>query len=77
MAKRKHEPDALPDLESFGLDGLTTKLKDNGGRDLVANAAIAIASLGGLTVTDLQTFSETVPGFAKARSGCPLEQNRS
>ena len=67
MAKRKHESDALPDLESFGLDELTTKLKDNGGRDLVANAAIAIASLGGLTVTDLQTFSETVPAFAKAR----------
>jgi hypothetical protein len=67
MAKRKREPVALPELDSLELDEFTRKLKEDGGRDLVAKVALAIAHLGGLTATDLQTFSETVPAFSKAR----------
>jgi hypothetical protein len=67
MTKRKHGLDVLPELESFGLDKFARELKENGGRDLLAKVAIAIASLGGLTIKDLQTFSETVPEFANAR----------
>jgi hypothetical protein len=65
MAKRKREPVALAELDSLGLDEFTTKLKERGGRDLVAKVTLAIAHLGGLTATDLQTFSETVPSFSK------------
>jgi hypothetical protein len=66
MAKR--EADALAELAFLQLDAFTTKLKDSedGGRDRIAKVALAIAQLGGLTATDLQTFSETVPAFSKA-----------
>jgi len=67
MAKRKREPVALTELDSLGLDEFTTKLKEGGGRDLVAKVALAIPHLGCLTATDLQTFSEAVPAFSKAR----------
>ena len=67
MTKRKHEPDEQPDLDSLKLDEFTTKLKEDGGRDLVASVALTIAQLGGLSITDLQNFSETVPSFSKAR----------
>jgi len=67
MVEKKRELDALPEPNSLGLDEFTTKLKQAGGRDLVAKVALAIAHLGGLAATDLQTFSETVPAFSKAR----------
>jgi hypothetical protein len=67
MTKRKREPDEQPDLDSLKLDEFTTKLKEDGGRDLVASVALTIAQLGGLSITDLQNFSETVPSFSKAR----------
>jgi len=67
MATRKREADALPAPDSLELDKFTTKLKEEGGRDLVAKVALAIAHLGGLTATDLQSLSVTVPAFSKAR----------
>ena len=57
----------LPEFDSFELDKLTTSLRDTGGRNLVAKAVISIATLGGLTIADLQAFSETAPPFAQAR----------
>jgi hypothetical protein len=63
----KRELDALDELDSLRLDGFVTKLKEDGGQDLVAKAAIAIAHLGGLTLTDLQSFNEILPAFPKAR----------
>ena len=44
--KRKRESDALDELDSLKLHDLTAKLKEDGGRDLVAKVAIAIAHLG-------------------------------
>ena len=67
MMKRKHQEEVLPELESYGLDTLVSRLQAEGGRTRVAKASLTVAYLGGLTISDLQAFSETVPGFSKPR----------
>jgi len=67
MAKRKHQEEILQELESYGLDTLASQLQAEGGRARVAKASLTVAYLGGLTIPDLQAFSETVPAFNKAR----------
>ena len=67
MAKRKHQEDILQELESYGLDTLTSQLQTEGGRARVAKASLTVAYLGGLTIPDLQAYSQTVPSFSKAR----------
>jgi hypothetical protein len=67
MSKRKHQDEILQELGSYGLDTLASQLQAEGGRARVAQAALTLAYLGGLTIPELQTFSETVPAFNKAR----------
>jgi hypothetical protein len=38
-----------------------------GGRELVAKALVSVSKLAGLSLSDLQKVSETVPAFAQAR----------
>jgi len=65
--KREHREEISPELESYGLDTLVSQLQAEGGRALVAEASLTVAYLGGLTIHDLQAFSEAVPGFSEAR----------
>jgi hypothetical protein len=66
MSKRKH-PEDVPEIELYGLEDLTSRLQEGGGRSGVARASLAIAYLGRLTIPDLQSYNETAPSFNQAR----------
>ena len=59
--------ETLQELQSYELDVLTAQLQAEGGQARVAKASLTMAYLGGLTIPDLQAFSDTVPPFSKAR----------
>jgi hypothetical protein len=64
--KRKHEA-SFEELVEFKLGSLCQSIWIKGGQDLAAKAILDLASLAGLTLTDLKKVKETLPPFASAR----------
>jgi hypothetical protein len=64
MEKRKDQEEIL---QKYGLETLASQLQADGGQAQVAQASLTVAHLGGLTISDLQAFSEMVPTFNKAQ----------